>query len=113
MDGYISINQLGILIVFLVVMVVSGYLILTLRNVNSAAKDMGLILKTNQDDLCQAISNIAKASANMVDITHDLRTSLGETGGVIETADKIATYAVVIGETAKTLASFFSSFKKD
>ena len=52
------------------------------------------------------------ATENVVAITNDLRTGLGETSKAIETADHIATYAVVIGETAKALANLYASAKK-
>ena len=112
MEGYISYSQLGQLIAFLVVVAAGGYAIVTLRNLNAAVKVMGAILKENQEALNQLIPNIAAASKNVVAITNDLQTGLGETSKAIETADQIATYAMVIGETAKTLANLFSSTKK-
>ena len=112
MEGYITFSQLGLLIVFLVVVVAGGYAIMTLRNVNAAVKDIGAILKENQEALNQAIPNIATASENVVAITNDLRTGLGETSKAVETADQIATYAVVIGETAKALANLFTTTRK-
>ena len=109
MEGYISYSQLGQLIAFLVVVAAGGYAIVTLRNLNAAVKVMGAILKENQEALNQAIPNMAAASKNVVAITNDL---MGETSKAIETADQIATYAMVIGETAQTLANLFSSSKK-
>ena len=111
MEGYITFSQLGLLIVFLVVVAAGGYAIVTLRNVNAAVKDIGAILKENQEALNRAIPNIAAASENVVAISNDLRTSLGETSKTIITADHIATCAVVIGETAKVLANLFTSAK--
>jgi len=51
--------------------VVGGYVIMTLRNVNATVKDMGAILKENREALNQAIPNIATASENVVAITND------------------------------------------
>ncbi|MHC1730157.1 MAG: hypothetical protein AB9866_29860 [Syntrophobacteraceae bacterium] len=112
MEGYITFYQLGLLIVFLAVVVTSGLVIVTLRNVNAAVKDIGKILKMNLEPLNQAIPNIATASENVVAITNDLRTGLGETSKAVETADQIATYAMVIGETAKALANLFTATRK-
>ena len=112
MEGYITFSQLGLLIIFLVLLLAGSYAIMTIRNVNATVKDIGAILKINREALNQAIPNIATASENVVAITNDLRTGLGETSKAIETADQIATYAMVIGETAKTLANLFSSPKK-
>ena len=112
MEGYITFSQLGLLIIFLVVVIVGGYAVLTLRNVNAAVAGIGTILKENQDALNRAIPNIALASENVVAITHDLRNGLSETTKVMETADQIASYAVVIGETAKAIAGLFHSSGK-
>jgi hypothetical protein len=111
MEGYITFSQLGLLIGFLVVVVVGGYAIMTLRNVNATVKDMGAILKENREALNQAIPNIATASENVVAITNDLRTDLSKMSKAVETADPIATYAVVIGETVKALANLYTSIK--
>ena len=112
MEGYITYSQLGMLIMFLVVLVAGGYAILTLRNVNVAVKNVGAILQQNQKALAQAIPNIAIASENAAAITRDLRAGFAETSKAIETADQIASYAVVIGETAKAIASFLPTKKK-
>jgi len=112
MEGYITFGQLGLIIIFVVVVTAGGYAVMTLRNVNAAVKDIGAILKENQDALNQAIPNIATASENVVAITNDLRTGFSETSKAIETADQIASYAVVIGETAKALVTLFTSAKK-
>ena len=112
MEGYITYSQVALFIIFLVVLATGGYAILTLRNVNAAVKDIGKILKENQEALGRAIPNIAIASENVVAITHDLRTGFSETSKAIETADQIASYAVVIGETAKAVAGLFLSAKK-
>ncbi len=76
MEGYITFSQLGQLIIFLVVVVAGGYATMTFRNVNAAVKDIGAILKQNQEALNQVIPNIATSSENVVAITNDLRTGL-------------------------------------
>ena len=111
MEGYITFNQLGLLIVFLMVVVAGGYAIITLRNVNAVVKDVGAILKENHEAFNLAVPNIATASDNVVAITNDLRTGLGETSKAFETSDQITSYAVVIGETAKALANLFTSIR--
>ncbi|MDD2464036.1 MAG: hypothetical protein PHI97_08555 [Desulfobulbus sp.] len=112
MEGYITFGQLGLLILFLLLLVVGGYVIVTLKNVNAAVKDIGAILKENKDALKLAIPNIAMASENVVALTGELRSGLGEASRAIETADQIATYAVIIGEVTKALVGVFSSAKK-
>lgn len=66
----------------------------------------------NQEALARAIPNIAIASENVAAITHDSRASFSETSKAMETADQIASYAVIIGETAKAIAGLFASSKK-
>jgi len=112
MEGYITYSQLGLLFMFLIVVAVGGYAVLTMRNVNAAVKDIGIILQENKEALGRAIPNIAIASENVAVITHDLRTGFSETSKAMVTADQIASYAVVIGETAKALAGLFASGKK-
>ena len=112
MEGYVTFSQLGLLIIFLVVVAAGGYAIMTLRNVNAAVKDIGAILSANREALNQAIPNVAMVSENVLAITNDLRIGLGETSKAVVTADHIATYAVVIGETAKALANLYASARK-
>ena len=112
MEGYITFGQLGLLIIFLVVVVAGGYVIMTLRNVNAAVKDIGAILSANREALNQAIPNVAMVSENVLAITNDLRIGLGETSKAVVTADHIATYAVVISEAAKALVNLYASAKK-
>ena len=40
MEGYITFSQLGLLILFLILVAVGGYAIVTLRNVNAAVKEI-------------------------------------------------------------------------
>jgi len=112
MEGYITFGQLGQLILFLLLLAVGGYVIVTLKNVNAAVKDIGAILKENKDTLNLAIPNIAMASENVVALTNELRSGLGEASRAIGTVDQIATYAVVIGEAAKALVGVFSAARK-
>jgi hypothetical protein len=112
MEGYITFSQLGLLILFLMLVAVGGYAIVTLRNVNAAVKDIGALLKENKEALNLAIPNIALASENVVALTSELRAGLGEASRAIGTADQIAAYAMVIGEAAKALVSVFAGSRK-
>ena len=112
MEGYITFSQLGLLILFLMLVAVAGYAIVTLRNVNAAVKDIVALLKENKEALNLAIPNIALASENVVALTGELRAGLGEASRAIGTADQIAAYAMVIGEAAKALVSVFAGSRK-
>jgi hypothetical protein len=112
MEGYITFSQLGLLIFFLILVAVGGYAIVTLRNVNTAAKQIIGLLQDNKESLNLAIPNIAMASDNVVALTGELRAGLGEASRAIGTADQIAAYAMVIGEAAKVLANTFAGSRK-
>lgn len=112
MDGYISYSQLGMFVLLIVVVVFGIYAILTLRNINVVVRNIGAIIHDNQVALGRAIPSIALAAENVVAITTEVRNGFSETGKALETADQIASYAVVIGETAKAVAGLFTSGNK-
>jgi hypothetical protein len=112
MEGYITFSQLGLLILFLMLVAVGGYAIVTLRNVNAGVKEIRALLKDNKESLSMAIPNIALASDNVVALTGELRAGLGEASRAIGTADQIAAYTMVIGEAAKVLVNTFAGSRK-
>ena len=112
MEGYITFSQMGLIIVFLIVVVVGIYAITTLRNVNSAVKDIGEILKENKGSLNKAIPNIITASENVSAIINDFRVNPVDIRKALVTADPITTYAVVIAETAKAIANLLTTIRK-
>jgi len=111
-EGSITFSQLGQLIIFLVLVAAGVYLTITVRHVNAAVKNIGAILKGNQEAINQVIPNIATASKNAVVITNELRAGLDGASKAIETADQIATYATVLCETAKALVNLFTTCSK-
>jgi len=111
MEGYISFGQLGLFIVFLVLVGVGGYAIVMIRNMNAAVKDIEAILKENQQDLNQAIRNVAAISHNMAAISSDVRTGVDKAGKAMQSADQIASYAMVVGEAAKVIVRMLTSIK--
>ena len=118
MEGYISFGQLGLFIVFLVLVGVGGYAIVMIRNMNAAVKDVEAILKENQQDLNQAIRNIAaishnmvEISSNMAEISSDVRTGVDKAGKAMQSADQIASCAMALGEAAKVIVRVLSSIK--
>lgn len=112
MDGYITFSQLGLLIIFLVVTAVGGYAIATMRKINAAVTDLAGIIKEHRESLSRTIPHIAQASENVAAITTDLRSGFTETSKALATADQIASYALVLGELAKSVAGLFSSAGK-
>lgn len=127
MQTSITLYELGIFMVFVLVLVVGGYAFVTLRNVNGFIKEAKTMLQINKDSFNQIILNIDKISENTAMISGELGKSVGELSEAIktvsrettdtvltinETADYVAKYAIVIGEIAKTVISMFSSEKK-
>jgi methyl-accepting chemotaxis protein len=127
MQGSITLNELGILIVFALIVVAGGYAIVTLRNINGLIKEATAILQRNKDHFNQIIPNINEISENTARISEEFKKSVGEAGEAIrtishettdtvltinETADHLAKYALVIGEIVKTIVNMFSSNEK-
>ena len=127
MQGSITLNELGIFIVFALIVVAAGYAIVTLKNINGFYKAASATLQRNQDHLNQIIPNINEISENTARISEELKKSVGEAGAAIktishqttdtvltinETADYLSKYAIVIGEIVKTIFNTFSSSKK-
>jgi len=127
MQGSITLNELGIFIIFALIVVAGGYFIMTLRNKNGLIKEATAILQRDKDNFSQIIHNINEISENIARISEDLKENLGEAGEAIrtishettdtvltinETADYLAKYALVIGEIVRTIVNMFSSDEK-
>lgn len=127
MQGSITLNELGIVIVFVFIVVAGGYAIMTLRNINGLINEATVMLQKNKDHFNQIIPNINAVSEDTAKITRELKQSVAEAGEAIrtishettdtaltinETADHLAQYAIVIGEIVKTVFNLFSANKK-
>lgn len=112
MDGYITFSQLGLLVIFLMATAVGGYTIATMRKINTVVTDFADIIKEHRETLSLTIPLIVQTSKNVAAITTDLRSSFSETSKALATADQIASYALVLGELAKSVAGLFSSADK-
>jgi predicted PurR-regulated permease PerM len=127
MQGSITLNELGIFIVFALIVVTGGYAIMTLRNINGLIKEATVLLQKNKEHFNQIIPTINVISEDTEKITKELKKSVGSAGEAIrtishettdavltinETADHLAQYAIVIGEIAKAVLNVFSANKK-
>ena len=128
MQGSITLNELGIFIIFALIVVAVGYTVVTLRNINGLIKEATAMLQRNKDHLNQIIPNIKDIAENTALISKEVKISVGDAGEAIrtishettdtvltinETAEYMAKYAVVIGEIVKTIVNMFSSDKKN
>jgi len=127
MQTSITLYELGIFMIFVLILVVGGYTFVTLRNVNGFIKEAKTLLQENKDNFNKIILNIDEISENTAMISDELGKSVGDLSEAIktishettdtvltinETADYVAKYAIVIGEIAKAVISMFSSEKK-
>jgi predicted PurR-regulated permease PerM len=127
MQGSITLNELGIFVVFALIVVAGGYAIMTLRNINGLIKEVTVLLQKNKEHVNQIIPTINVISEDTAKITKELKKSVGEAGEAIrtishettdtvltinETADHLAQYAIVIGEIVKAVFNVFSANKK-
>jgi predicted PurR-regulated permease PerM len=128
MQGSITLNELGVFIVFALIVAVSGYTVIMLRNINGLIKEVSAMLQNNKDNLNRIIPNMAVVSENTARISEEVKNSLGEAGEAIrtishdttdtvltinETASTLATYALVLGEIVKMIGAMFSPNEKE
>lgn len=127
MQGSITLNELGMLIVFILILVAGGYAIMTLRNINGLVKEATVFLQKNKDHLNQIIPSINEISGDTAIAAKELKKSIDEVSQSIrtishettdrvmtinQTADHLADYAIVIGEIVKAILKVFSANKK-
>ncbi|MBA3013177.1 MAG: hypothetical protein KKF12_21415 [Proteobacteria bacterium] len=128
MQGSITLNELGIFIIFILIAVAGGYAIVTLRNMNGFIKKATDLIQRNTDHFNRIIPNLYEISENTARISEEFKNSIGEAGEAIrtishettdtvltinETAEYLANYALMIGEIVKTIVNMFSSNKED
>lgn len=130
MQASVTLNELGLIILFLTVVAALVYAIVTLRNINAAAREIGDMMRRHRNDLeklAGSFANIAETSENAVEISREVRKRAYEAGQAIETisrdttdtvlrvnetADHVATYVMVFGEVAKSLLELFTKGKR-
>lgn len=128
MQGSITLNELGIFIIFTLIAVAGVYAIVVLRNMNGFIKKATDLIQRNTDHFNRIIPNIYEISENTARISEECKKSIGEAGEAIrtishettdtvstinETAEYLANYALMLGEIVKTIVNMFSSNKKD
>jgi methyl-accepting chemotaxis protein len=127
MQGSISFNELGLIIIFLLILAASGYLIVTLKNANRLIRELAELLSANRQRLRGTLENLHQISEDGVEIGREVKKSADKAGRAIEvisqntadtvltlskTADDIGTYAVIIGEIAKAVTKFILPDRK-
>lgn len=130
MQATISLNELGLIILFLTLIAVGVYAVMTLRSINAAVGEVTDLVRRHRPDLeklAGSIPHVAETSENAVEISRELKKRVHEAGKAIhtisrdttdtvlrvnETADHVATYALIFGEIAKAVLELFPKPKQ-
>ena len=127
MQGSISYGDLGLIMLFLVIPAIGGYLVITLKNANRFIQEARNTLVFNQEQIHKTIGNLHRITETGVVISREVLESVGKAGKAIEiisrdttetmlainkTADDIGMYALVIGEITKVVTRLFVPDRK-
>ncbi|MGA6927543.1 MAG: hypothetical protein WBY88_17780 [Desulfosarcina sp.] len=130
MQASVTLNELGLIVLFLAVVAAIGYAIITLRSINAAAREIADLVQRHRSDLDRlagSFPHIAETTENAVQISREVKKRVHEAGQAIqtisrdttdtvlrvnETADQVATYVMVFGEVAKALLDLFPKGKR-
>jgi len=127
MQTSITLSALGHFIVFVLILMVGGYILVTLKNINALLREIKQIVQKNKDHINQIIPNINEISKNSVIISNSLKTSVNEARESIkmismetvdavvtinETVNRLTQYTNSMGEIVKAIVNLFLSGKK-
>ena len=127
MQTSITLNQLGIFIIFVLILVVGGYAFVTLKNVNSLILSARASLKKNNDHIDRIIPQLDEISANLAIISKGLVIDMDEAGKAVRTisckatetvltvsevVDNLAKYIMGASEIVRAVSKLFSSDEK-
>lgn len=127
MQTSIMLSELGDFIIFVLILVVGGYIIVTLKNLNFLLGEIKQTVQKNKDYINQIIPNINEISENSVTISNNLKISVNQAGESIkmisqetvdaavtinETVNRLTQYTSSMGEIVKAILGLFSSDKK-
>ena len=127
MQTSITLSELGDFIVFVLILMVGGYILVTLKDINALLGEIKQTVEKNKDHINQIIPNINEISKNSVIISNDLKTSVNEVGESIkmisretidaavtinETVNRLTQYTSSMGEIVKAILGLFSPDKK-
>jgi methyl-accepting chemotaxis protein len=127
MQTSITLNALGNFIIFVLILMVGGYILVTLKKINSLVGEIKQTVQKNKEHINQIIPNINEISKNSVTISNSLKTSVNEAGESIkmisretidaavtinETVNHLTQYTNSMGEIVRAIIRLFSSDKK-
>ena len=127
MNITITLEELGFFILFLLVLGVGAYLVVTLKNLNGLVKDIRDLLDANRKNIDQSLANLPVITENLNEASFGVKRGVNQTEAVIEqvsdnvgdtmiavhkTADSISTYSIIVTEVIKAVMDLFSKAKK-
>jgi len=78
---YITLYDVGQVIVFLIILIISGYLIAVLHRVLGVLGNIRGVLDTHGDDIRQIIAELPIAMSNVNELSVSLKTIIDQTNG--------------------------------
>jgi len=117
---YITLYDVGLFIIFIIILIVSGYLIAVLHRVFSVIGHIRGVLSDHGDDISQTISELPVALANVNELAISLKGIVDQTNSafgsfqdnLVDTVDDLryglenfTVYAKIIGEVCKAVFS--------
>jgi uncharacterized protein YoxC len=106
---YISIYDLGISIIFLIVVIIGIYLISVIRKVMFILDDVKRVLDTNETSIRETISLLPAVLSNVNQITASIKETASQANDVIYDVrvewETLLIYAKAVGQIIKALFS--------
>jgi len=127
MNAVFTLQEIAVFILFLLAVGVGVYLIITLRNINSLAREINQVVEANRPGIDLTLSYLPEISENIRESSIGIRKSVCQTEAAIDVltdnvtdavttvnkaADSITTYSVIVTEIVKTLMDMFAKAKK-
>ena len=108
---YISLNDLGLFIVFCVVVVGGIFFTIAMFNLNKLIKKVNALLDKNSNNLDNTISSLPQLVNNTNDAMKTVKSGFDKVQGTIgEIEETIAETVVSVSEKADNLGIYFNTF---
>lgn len=123
---YISLKDLGLIVIFVTVLAAAIYLIITLKNLNDLLKYAKSFLKQHNDNIDKTMSLVPETIKNANEMTVSIKQQVDQVGSTVnslgsglsetvatinDTTDTSVTVIRSLGEIVKVLIEFFTTSK--
>lgn len=107
---YISLADLGLSIMVIVVLVVGGYAVTTLRNVNSLVKGFEKLLERNADPLTKSLALLPETIKNTSELAKSAQEQIDDIGSTVNSlGSSLAETAASLNEKTVSGISFVNT----